>query len=322
MEMTDTHRVIADMLQENTGTHLLDSGGYYGRAWQRNQARLAALEEAGQLEEIPEGDRAAAMWMGQPRAWMEGGRHGGYVTLSVFHYLAERLTFLPKLDRMFRLWVQMDGTSNQWDDGRRFYNSSGTVDDFAARMVARGMFSRDGEWAGASGYTYNHENALSQDVVYTICQLADVFYGDENMRERIDRLEASCGDYVVGISIHNGCDARGGFTDTRWFLVDGGWDGVADLFDWDGFEAWCEGSQTPREIPGQARLDGTLANEMLCDGQWSHRGELIGPDGTGPDDSWGLERSWDLPWEWDDEREVHVCVKCHLPMHVDAPYVG
>ena len=39
-ETTDrTETVILEQLRENTGTHFLDSGGAYGRHWQRNQHR-------------------------------------------------------------------------------------------------------------------------------------------------------------------------------------------------------------------------------------------------------------------------------------------
>ena len=36
-QMTNVENLIAAMLTENTGTHMLDSGGANGRAWQRNQ---------------------------------------------------------------------------------------------------------------------------------------------------------------------------------------------------------------------------------------------------------------------------------------------
>lgn len=37
--MTTTNELLVQMFKENTGTHMLDSGGAYGRAWQRNQDR-------------------------------------------------------------------------------------------------------------------------------------------------------------------------------------------------------------------------------------------------------------------------------------------
>ena len=34
--MNKTERKLAEMLKENTGIHMLDSGGAYGRHWQLN----------------------------------------------------------------------------------------------------------------------------------------------------------------------------------------------------------------------------------------------------------------------------------------------
>lgn len=35
----NTKEVILSQLQENTGRHMLDSGGAYGRSWERNQGK-------------------------------------------------------------------------------------------------------------------------------------------------------------------------------------------------------------------------------------------------------------------------------------------
>ena len=37
--VSDTERKIAEMLLENTGSNMLDSGGAYGRAWQLTRAK-------------------------------------------------------------------------------------------------------------------------------------------------------------------------------------------------------------------------------------------------------------------------------------------
>jgi hypothetical protein len=70
---TITENTLALMLTENTGTHMLDSGGVYGRAWQRN---------AGKVTED---------FMSEPEATADGWG----VTVSVFHYLRKRVTFSP-----------------------------------------------------------------------------------------------------------------------------------------------------------------------------------------------------------------------------------
>ena len=47
---TSTGRVLASRLQENTGSYVTDSGGIYGRHWQRNQGRNFEAELAATLD--------------------------------------------------------------------------------------------------------------------------------------------------------------------------------------------------------------------------------------------------------------------------------
>lgn len=45
VDYTPTERALYEMLGENTGTHMLDSGGAYGRGWQRIRAGVRDLRE-------------------------------------------------------------------------------------------------------------------------------------------------------------------------------------------------------------------------------------------------------------------------------------
>jgi hypothetical protein len=65
--------IIYNMLTENTGTHILDSGGAYGRAWQRNEKKT--IED---FENEPEEVYTYA------KQWNELSR-----TVSLFHYLSQ-----------------------------------------------------------------------------------------------------------------------------------------------------------------------------------------------------------------------------------------
>ena len=67
----NTKELIYSMLTESTGAHMLDSGGAYGRHWERNQKR--SIED---FENEPE----------QLYTW-----DGHYIcrTVSVFHYLSQ-----------------------------------------------------------------------------------------------------------------------------------------------------------------------------------------------------------------------------------------
>jgi hypothetical protein len=65
--------LIFDMLTENTGRHPLDSGGAYGRAWERNQARTIEDFES------------------EPEEKYTYRKSGNYLerTVSVFHFLSQ-----------------------------------------------------------------------------------------------------------------------------------------------------------------------------------------------------------------------------------------
>ena len=77
---TKTEQVIFEMLTENTGTHMLDSGGDDGRAWQRNAKK--SLED----------------FKNEPHATIDPKY--GDSSLSTFHYLRERLDFSEGMNLM------------------------------------------------------------------------------------------------------------------------------------------------------------------------------------------------------------------------------
>ena len=72
---------LSEMLQENTGRHFLDSGDHYGRNWERNQCI--------DFESQPEGN---------VEFWNRKGKLDIIPTLSVFHFLKDRLEYNPELD--------------------------------------------------------------------------------------------------------------------------------------------------------------------------------------------------------------------------------
>lgn len=152
-----TREIIAAMLTEPTGTSILDSGGAYGRHWQRNAGRTLADYEA------------------QPRAWAD--RWG--VTLSVFHYLAERVEYARDMDSEFETFAAANP-----DEGWL-----SLAEEFAA--------SRDK--TAHTWNTYNGEDMLSQT-------LQGVTFAHE-------------GDVYALIQIHGGCDVRGGYTQPRAFRI-------------------------------------------------------------------------------------------------------
>ena len=174
-EITLTDKVLADMLTENTGTHMLDSGGAYGRNWEKNQGlTVDAFMEA-------------------PEASID---KYGCINIDLFHFLKDRIEFMPEIQAEFDEWVNNDKNKDdgwyslmtEWCDDHKIVNGAYEV---------RGFNS------------YNDECLLSQTIQ------GDFFEYDNTT-------------YLM-LQIHGGCDVRGGYTAPKIFSV---YDEPYSLFDW------------------------------------------------------------------------------------------
>lgn len=164
---TETEKILAEMLTENTGAHMLDSGGAYGRNWERNQGLTVA--------DFVNSDKVKLTKYGP--------------VASLFHYLNDSLEYAEELDKEFQEWL---------DNPIRKDNS---------------YLEDSYDWASSfedsyypSFNSYNGEDILSQ------CFQVETF--------RVDGDEYCC------LSIHGGCDIRGGYTRPRIFKILGesfGW---------------------------------------------------------------------------------------------------
>lgn len=76
-----TAHKLADMFTENTGSSMLDSGGAYGRAWERNQGMTV-------------GD-----FLARPAVTVDAD---GDITVDMFNFLNERLTYAPDMDAQWQ----------------------------------------------------------------------------------------------------------------------------------------------------------------------------------------------------------------------------
>lgn len=169
----DTKEIVASMLKENTGTHFLDSGGANGRHWQRNQERNFEEEPVVFLKFRPEYGEIE-------------------FTLNLYHFLVENLEYDEDLQARYDAWVEenSDGNTSHLADMEGFIHDE-----------AHGFEGIYGEGNPFVEYTYNVENALSQDIQFA--------YFTEG--ERGNRTE-----YVL-VQVHNGADARGGLTAPKAF---------------------------------------------------------------------------------------------------------
>ena len=163
MNTTDTTAdKLAEMLQENTGRSFLDSGDHYGRNWERNQGA--------DFEKRPEGT---------VEFWDRDGELDIVATLSVYHFLKDRLEYNAELDEQYRDFVGEDGDLDIH-----------SAESFAQSIDGKGIY---GDESGPLTInTYNGEDLLSQILQY-------VYWTDDD------------GAHVL-LQIHGGCDARGGYT--------------------------------------------------------------------------------------------------------------
>lgn len=157
---TINQEVLAGMFTENTGSHFLDSGGAYGRNWQRNQGKV--VDD----------------FINSPVAIL--GRYG--VTIDSFHYLDAYLDYDSELDNEFQEWID----DPIREDDSYFECVYNWCENFETSYVP-------------SFLTYNEENLLSQDFQ------VDTFMID--------------GDDYCCLSIHGGCDIRGGYTRPKIFRI-------------------------------------------------------------------------------------------------------
>ena len=174
---SNTEQLIYSMLTENTGTHMLDSGGDSGRMWQRN-ANKCLQDFIDEPEELYQYDNK----------YNEIHR-----TVSVFHYLTNNL----EVDAIAFRFNELNTNAEDWDadckeDNAYLYGVS--VNAWKDLLMCN--LSKEVE-VSRSWNTYNGDSDLSQ-----ILQGANLTINDEH--------------YVL-IQIHGGADARGGYTDAKLF---------------------------------------------------------------------------------------------------------
>lgn len=159
--MDITARKIASMLTENTGRHFLDSGGAYGRNWERNQGRAFEAE---------------------PETVVDG-RWGLNVTHNVYHWLKGRLKYNSRLQGWFtRFCNRPENEHKSWFE---------CLDAFMEHMKEKAY--REGKEFGGiycdgdpvTVNTYNHESLLSQVIQYT-------YWEDENGGHVFLQIHGGC----------------------------------------------------------------------------------------------------------------------------------
>lgn len=166
-KLNATERKLASMFMERVPTNLLDSGLVYGYNFDYN--------------------REHPIWE-QPESHVEFGVFSDGdlsidLKLNTYKLLSKQLEYDKKADQKFQKWRK------QWDDKED--------DSWEAHLEELPALSRydNTPKSWTSGYTYNADTLLDQQIVYYFCTRAN---------------------YVI-IQVHGGCDARCGFTEPILF---------------------------------------------------------------------------------------------------------
>ena len=141
----ETENKIYEMLTENTGINMLDSGGASGRGWQQNQGRNFKKEDAAIVEAYESGNEVT-------------------IYFNLFHFLTE--------------YLELDDTSKKLQKKfDKFARSPGQEDEvWLVSMEEFATMTDDESAYGFTGIenTYNYDNVLSG-----VIQFAAFSYEDD-----------------------------------------------------------------------------------------------------------------------------------------------
>ncbi len=212
-----TGSILRRMLVENTGMALCDSGG---RPKFDESGKYAGSEYGyGRNHERNRGRNFEA----EPATNFKVGEFGIEISHNIYHWLKEKLTFDPAMDARFRRFINRP--ENRREPGLALCEPFIEWLRGTGRVVT-GLYG-DGDPMTVN--TYNGEDLLSQVIQYTY-------------------FECDGEPYVL-LSIHGGCDVRGGYTCPRVFTVDN--EGT-DIMDNAHASIWCDGEPAD----GQLTLSG------------------------------------------------------------------
>lgn len=228
--VSETDRELAAMFTENTGRHMLDSGGAYGRNWERNAGK------------------AAEDFLAAPEATIEvWSNNDWYVTRDTFHFLRTRLEYDADLNAELDTFADLNPDENWFWIAENFPAYHAELHDLPA----------PDETNAITVNTYNHESTLDQTLqfvqvnhegegVYPEYVVLQV-HGGCDVRGGYTRPKVflAAGDMEVGLlddtDIHIGCtgstpspdDVLPGFVKPeveyhRWYSDDAGYNWYSD----------------------------------------------------------------------------------------------
>lgn len=216
VETPTTEEVVIGMLTENTGRHFLDSGGAYGRNWERNQGRDFEAEPACSYSFN-----------------VYDGKLSVDASISLHHWMLHNLEYDPEMQARLDLYAE------EHPDDSAYELTEGFADEEQQRL-------NDECGSDARGFpntinTYNEPDSWGLSQVLQFAAVA---------------AEGSYDATHLIVQVHGGCDVRGGYTmpkcfrirtnDYEWqesartsmvFAGDWWWEYEGNCLDW--MQVWC-----------------------------------------------------------------------------------
>lgn len=186
-----TKQALTEMLKESTGTHFLDSGGAYGRQWQRNQSRDFDKEPVGTFKvDIYRWHRNEDETDTPIQAEFN-------VSLSLYHFLLERCDFDSRMQATFDRYCNLPEN----EDKNYLALQTSFIEDVLQEKGCEITRPYTGEPGFYHDNTYNYCPNLDQDFQYAAFTIED----------------GPLAGGWISVSAHGGCDIRGGYSKPRWF---------------------------------------------------------------------------------------------------------
>ena len=156
VKTSSTADVLVEMLTENTGRHMLDSGGAYGRHWEGNQGRNFDAEPAATVKFESYGDRTEIM-----------------ASVNVYHWLLENLEYNPEMDDRLGEFAQRPGMEDEhWLT---------IMEAFPAHLRRNGEHQVAGLYGDGDPFTtntYNGDCLLSQTLQFLYLEVDGLAMGE------------------------------------------------------------------------------------------------------------------------------------------------
>lgn len=258
---------IAEMLQENTGTHFLDSGDAYGRHWQRNQGRDFSKEKPVALsfkhEEISF-TYNLFHWMNEKLCWDDDANK----SLDAFEEFVKAETdddysyfeLAEEFPKWHAAWAagmcEPQECEECYGDGQVDCEDWVDYEDPETCDTCHGTGKVDCANCKGTGeivhaMSYSKQKGLVLDCE-PACEAAGLYgegepmtvntYNEENLLSQdmqFTYFELNHESYAV-IQVHGGADVRGGYTRPQVFTC--GSTSELAVFDYKNGTIWCSGA--------------------------------------------------------------------------------